>query len=51
VAYVCAYVSREFIDFGYGLEEWLHRYITGDDEIDPWAAQCGKRPLTFTSEA
>lgn len=49
--HVCAYVSREFIDFGCGFDAWLHRYITGDDEIDPWVAQCGKRSPTFTSEA
>lgn len=49
--HVCAYAGdvAEFVDFGCCFEEWLCRYLQGDEEIEPWIASCGAVPPRFTS--
>jgi hypothetical protein len=45
--HVCAFAGGEFEDFEFGFEEWLYRYLVGDEVLSPWLSGCGELPPRF----
>ena len=45
--HVCAFAGGEFRDFECGFEEWLHRYLVGDELVGRWLGGSGEQPARF----